>query len=328
MPTILSCGEALIDLVPVSVGGETAYVPRAGGSPYNVALALGRLGASVGFFGRMSTDPFGQLLRERLIGAGVDCGLVREGPEPTALAVVHLARDQEPRFVFYGDRAADAEIQASELPTTGDLDGADNGLKRTVALHLGSISLLREPAASAYEALIRREGQRRVLSLDPNVRPSLIRDRATYQRRLDMWLRHAAIVKVSHADLAWLAPGRAPLEVAADWIERGPSLVVVTLGADGATAVTAGGRTHPVTATVAGEHVDVRDTVGAGDAFTAGLLCWLEARGRLERRALSDLTAEELRVCLSFANRVAAIACTRTGAEPPSRHELGSGFWA
>ncbi len=309
---ILVCGEALIDLVPVAAEGEPlAYAPRTGGSPYNVALGLGRLGVPVGFFGRVSRDPFGQSLRQRLVSEGVDCRLLREGNEPTALAIVHLPPDQEPVFVFYGDGAADCTLAPDDLPTAGDLDGEID------ALHFGSISLVREPGATAYEQLMRRESGRRILSLDPNVRPGLIAERVAYRDRLEGWVSLVDIVKVSQADLAWLYPDRPPIDAARRWLTRGPSIVVMTRGADGAVGLLAS-----ATAEVPGITITVRDTVGAGDSFTSGLLGFLELHGLLDRSALRAMSEQDLRACLTFANRAASITCTRSGAEPPTLADM------
>jgi fructokinase len=308
---ILICGEALIDLVPVVADGELVYAPRTGGSPYNVALGLGRLEVPVGFFGRVSTDPFGWSLRERLVAAGVDCSLLRQGDEPTALAIVHLAPGQEPVFVFYGDGAADCTLTPDDLPSPGELGDA------VEALHFGSISLVREPGATAYEQLMRRESGRRVISIDPNVRPGLIDDPDAYRQRLEGWVAMADLVKVSQADLTWLYPDRSPVDTARDWLAAGPSLVTVTRGAGGAVGITATG-----TVDVPGDPVVVSDTVGAGDAFTAGLLGFLALRGVLDRVALRTLGEQDLRPCLALANRAAAITCTRSGAQPPTRAEV------
>ncbi len=300
-----------MDLVPVSAGGETLYAPRAGGSPYNVAIGLGRLGVPVGFFGRLSDDAFGRQLRDRLSAEGVDNSRLVTGPEPTAIAVVHLAAGAEPHFTFYGDGAADSLLALDDLPAPANLDDS------VQALHFGSISLVRQPAAAAYEHLLRRESGRRVISLDPNVRPSVIPNRDAYRARLEALVALAHIVKVSRADLAWLYPDRQPEDTAAAWLARGPALVVMTRGADGAIAMT--GR---AVIDVPGVHVMVHDTVGAGDAFTAGLLGSLAWRGLLARAALSRLGADDVRASLEFANRAAALTCTQSGAEPPTRVQV------
>lgn len=309
---ILVCGEALIDLVPVVAEGEPlAYAPRTGGSPYNVALGLGRLGVPVGFFGRISRDPFGQQLRDRLIAEGVDCRLLREGDELTALAVVHLPPGQEPVYAFYGDAAADAALAEADLPTAEDLDAG------VTALHFGSISLIREPGASAYERLMAREAGHRVISLDPNVRPGLIGDLVPYRTRLEGWTALVDVVKVSQADLAWLYPDRPPIEAAMRWLAGGPSLVVMTRGSGGAVGIAA-----RATVEVPGTEVVVRDTVGAGNSFMSGLLGFLELHGLLSRSALASLDEGDIRESLVFANRAASLTCTRSGAEPPTRAEM------
>jgi len=176
---------------------------------------------------------------------------------------------------------------------------------------------VREPGASAYEALMRREHGRRIVGLDPNVRPGLVGDRGAYLRRLEGWVALADLVKVSRADLAWLYPGGDPEAVAREWLARGPAVVVVTRGSEGAVAYGPAGRIE-----VPGLPAAVVDTVGAGDAFTAGLLAALVDAGRLERDALRGTTADELRAALAFANAAAAVTCTRPGADPPTREEI------
>jgi fructokinase len=306
---ILVCGEALVDLVPLGQGDEPTYVARAGGSSFNVAIGLGRLGVSVGFVGRLSQDLFGRMLRRRLESTGVDCRFMLEGDEPSTVAIVHLEAGAEPVYAFHGDRTADRLLRVEDLPATLPAE--------TNALHFGSISMVREPAASAFEALMRREKGRRVLSLDPNVRPSLVGERRAYVARLEGWVSLADVVKVSRADLAWLYPSTAPDTVAAAWLRRGPGIVVVTRGRDGACALAASGRVD-----IAGVTVPVWDTVGAGDAFTSGLLAWLQEAGWLDRTRLRAIPADALRRGLAFANRAAAITCTRAGAQPPTRTEM------
>jgi len=306
---IIVCGEALVDMVPRPCGDEVGYVAHAGGSPYNVGIGLGRLGVPVGFLGRLSRDRFGRMLRERLAANGVDLRFTREGDELSTVAMVHLAAGEEPEYAFYGEQAADAMFRPDELPAVFP-DGID-------ALHFGSISLLREPGASTFEACMRREHGRRVLSLDPNVRPGLITDRDAYVRRLEGWVTLMDLVKVSRVDLAWLYPGVSVDVVVQRWQALGPALVVVTMGADGAVGYSADGKVGSP-----GVAVTIADTVGAGDAFTSGLLAWLDEQGALDRDRLRQLTAPMIGSCLAYASRVAALACTRTGAEPPTRAEM------
>ncbi len=307
---IVVCGEALVDFTPARCAGGPGYVPRAGGSPCNVAVALGRLEVPAAFLGRLSTDAFGRLLRGHLAASGVDLRYVREGPEPTALAFVHATGAGEPEFAFYGTGSADRMLRPEDLPAAFPSEVS--------ALHFGSLSLVLEPAASTLGGLLRREHGERVICLDPNVRPSLIDDRDAYRRELEDWIRHADVVKVSRADLSWLYPGDPIDVVAARWQERGPAIVAVTLGARGARARGLGGWVDAPSVSVR-----VRDTVGAGYAFTAGLLAHLYRTGRLARDALRRLPADDLARALGYANRVAAFTCARAGADPPRRGELG-----
>lgn len=307
---ILVCGEALIDMVPLPASPEQpAYVAKCGGSLFNVAMGLGRLEVQVGFFGRLSRDPFGRMMRRQLEDDGVDPRFILDGDEPSTLAIVFLEGGAEPVYTFHDEGAADRMLRVEDVPAE---------LPDEVrALHFGSISLLREPAATAYETLMQREHGRRLVSLDPNVRPGLIHDRAAYVARLEGWVALADLVKVSRADLEWLYPDVAPEAAAAEWLSRGPAAVVMTRGGDGAVAITADGE-----AEVSGIRVAVSDTVGAGDSFTSGLLAWLERAGRLGREAIRGVTPDELRTALTFANTAASVTCTRAGAQPPTLAEM------
>jgi fructokinase len=307
---IVVCGEALVDFTPARWGAGEGYLPHPGGSPYNVAVALGRLEAPVAFLGRISKDAFGRLLRQHLADSGVDLRYLREGSEPSTLAFVHLT-EREPEFTFYGEGTADRQLQPEDLPATFPRD--------VQALHLGSISLVLEPIASTLDGLMRRERGRRLISLDPNVRPGLIRDRETYRGRLEEWVASADLIKVSRADLAWLYPLDPIDRAAARWREMGPALVAVTLGEQGAQGFRPSGVIR-----VPGIPVRVADTVGAGDAFTAGLLAWLVHHDRLTRGEVERLPEAELTRALHYANRVAALTVTRPGADPPRRREVES----
>lgn len=307
---ILACGEALVDLIPASFGVEPGYLLRGGGSSYNVAIALGRLGVPVGFVGRVSLDPFGRMLRDRLAANGVDLTHLRTGDEPTALGVVQLAAGGEPQFAFYAEGTADRLMRVEDLPEI--IPGA------VTALHFGSISMVREPGASAFEQFMRRAHDRgRVVSLDPNVRPSVIGERSAYLQRLGGWLSAADVVKLSRDDLDWLYPGEPPKAIARRWLALGPALVVVTRGDAGATAFSG-----EMVVTAPAVRGMVADTVGAGDAFTAGLLAQLHELGLLYRKELTGLTRDAILECLGQANRVAGLACRRPGSEPPTRVEL------
>lgn len=303
---ILVAGEALVDMTPAACGEGVGYLPRPGGSPYNVAIGIGRLDVPVAFLGRLSTDAFGRLLRGHLEASHVSLAYVMDAAEATTLAFVHLG-GEEPEYSFYTEGTADRMLLPEHLPLIPD--GA--------ALHFGSFSLALEPGASTLEGLMRRESRRRLLSLDPNVRSGLIPDRDAYIRRLEGWLSLVDLVKVSKADLAWLYPHQAPETVASRWLGLGPALVMVTLARDGSLAVGTTAR-----AAAAAPQVTVVDTVGAGDAFTSAVLAHLHCRGALDRSGLEGLDAPQLEVLLAYANGIAAQTCTRPGADPPRKQEV------
>jgi fructokinase len=297
---IVVAGEALVDLVPRGPHLE----PLPGGSPYNVAIALGRLRTPVGFLGRCSTDGFGHTLRERLGAEGVDLALTELTDEPTTLALVHLDDQGQASYGFYLEGTSSAGM--TELPR---LAGTD-------ALHvsLGAVTLETVPAGETLRRLVEREADRRVVSLDPNVRPRVIADLASYAESMERLVASCALVKVSEEDLGHLFPDQDVEGIARRWAQAGPQLVVVTRGADGVVAFDHAGGEHRVDT----PQVTVVDTVGAGDAFTAGLLAGLQARGRLgDRETLAATDADQLAEVLGFAARVAAVACTRPGADPP-----------
>ncbi|MEJ2851844.1 MULTISPECIES: carbohydrate kinase family protein [unclassified Saccharothrix] len=303
---IIVGGEALVDLVPDRVGG---YRPIPGGSPANTAVGLGRLGAQTTLLARLANDRLGAVLRTHLETSNVDLRHTIQSTAPTTLAVVDVDQHGVADYSFYIDGCADGGWQPTDLPSA---------LPPDAALHVGgSFALAVESMAATFETLLSREHPHRVITLDPNIRPVLIDDPATVRARLQRWLGMTDIVKVSADDLKWIAPNRPLADVVTEWHEQGPALVVVTRGADG---VHASGPTGHVD--LPALPVDVTDTVGAGDAFMAGLLAALDRNDLLTRTNLSTLTHAELVDALAYAQRVAAITCTRPGADPPWFDEL------
>jgi fructokinase len=312
-PAVLVAGDALVDLTPAATArGTLAYEPHPGGSCLNVAVGLARLGVPTAFLARISEDGFGRLLRSHLQDSGVLPTYLISTEDLTTLAAVHL-RDGQATYSFHAADAADRGLLPSHL--TAVLDHAP--LPATTALHVGSIALVLEPAASTLDGLLRREAGRRVLSVDPNIRPTLIPDRDAYLRRFAAWVRMADMVKVSEEDLAWLYPGRSEEGVVEGWLADGVGLVLVTHGRNGARATTASS-----SVTAAAPRVDVVDTVGAGDAFTSAVLAHLSARRLLTRDALGRIDASQLAELVEYACLVAADTCTRPGADPPRRADL------
>jgi fructokinase len=302
---IAVCGEALIDMV-ADVDGAFRAMP--GGGPYNTALALGRLEIPTSFLGRLSTDAFGRLLLGRLAEDGVDLSLTVRGPEPTTLAVAEVDSDGTADYQFYFEGTSAPNLTRAMLPSRLDVN--------VTALDVGTLGLILEPIASTLLDLVSRESAHRLVMLDPNVRPALLADPDAYRARMKALMARSTIVKASDDDVEWLFPG-CELEAAASVILGwGPRLVVVTLGAQGAFGVGRG-----IKARVSAPAVHVVDTIGAGDAFGAALLAWLDDRAALKTDF--KLGATELESALEFACLVASLTCTRAGAEPPRRDELG-----
>ncbi|KAA9010272.1 carbohydrate kinase family protein [Histidinibacterium aquaticum] len=303
---ILACGEALIDMLPrTSTEGETCFAPYPGGAVFNTAIALGRLGAPTRFFSGLSSDLFGDILRASLKASGVDASTAATSDRPTTLAFVTLV-DGQASYAFYDENTAGRMLTESDLPTVE----AD-------ALFFGGISLPVEPCGAAYEALMLREAPRKVTMIDPNIRAGFIRDEARYRARLDRMIAVADIVKVSDEDLHWLLGEGEADALAEGLLEKGPKLVCVTKGAEGATGHTAAGRVD-----VASERVEVVDTVGAGDTFNAGILASLQEAGALTKERVAALTEDEVRAALSLGARAAAVTVSRAGANPPRKDEL------
>jgi fructokinase len=306
---IAVAGEALIDLV---VSGDGRVDARPGGGPYNAALAAARLGAPVTFLGRLAGDGFGRVLRDRLVAEGVAIGLPAPSAAPSTLAVADVDADGLASYRFYlaGTSAGDADYPAlrAALP-----DGA-------AAVHVGSLGLVVEPAGSAVERLVLTDVPASALvMLDPNCRAAAVADKAAFLRRVAAIARRADIVRVSAADLAYLYPDKSPAAAAAALLAFGVAVVLVTDGPHPARAFLPGTVLAAVVPTV-----EVVDTIGAGDAFGGGFLAWWTARG-LTRADLRwpAMVSDALRTAAA----VAALTCTRPGADPPALAEVRYGDW-
>jgi fructokinase len=301
---IVVCGEALIDVISSNDG---RLEPTPGGGPFNTARALARLGVGTSFLGHLSRDEYGRKLAEQLTADGVDLSLVTFGPEPTTLAMARVDGGGLAAYQFLIDGTSAPHLTPAMLPSAL--------APEIQAMHLGSLGLVLEPIGTTLTDLALKESRRRLVMVDPNIRPSLIGGDGSYRSRLDSLMEQSTIVKASDSDLAWLFPDLSPEQAAQRILTRGARLVVVTLGEVGAFAVGA-----DVRAQVPAPHVEVVDTIGAGDAFGAALLAWLH-----EHDALSvdlSLGPRELTSALEFSCQVASLICARAGAEPPWRAEV------
>jgi fructokinase len=313
---ILSCGEALIDMLPrTTPAGEAAFAPYAGGAVMNTAIALGRLGVASGFFSGLSNDLMGEVLVDTLAASKVDTSLAARSGRPTTLAFVKLVNGQA-TYAFYDENTAGRMLAVEDLPVIP----AD-----VQALFFGGISLVNDPAASTYEALQARESAARVTMIDPNIRVKYLElmeelipgTQEAYRARIARMVARADIVKLSDEDLHWLMGPGDLVAIARRLIAMGPKLVFLTEGADGARAVTATQDRF-----VAAVKVTVADTVGAGDTFNAGALAALQAAGALTKAGIAGLPDATLDAALSLGTRAAAVTVSRAGANPPWSHEL------
>jgi fructokinase len=303
-------GEALVDLVGQRGGRTLAAHP--GGSPANVALGLGRLGVTVTLKTRLGRDSLGEMIRGHLEASGVrvDGGL-DEGAS-TSLAIATLAAG----IASYDFRIEWDVGDLSPLPV------------ETRCLHTGSLATALAPGKNSVVDLIQREHERgRVtISYDPNVRPALLGEPARARPDIERLVTLSDVVKVSDEDLRWLYPDRSDEEVAQDWLALGPALVVVTRGGAGVYAVAA-----DVELRRDAVAIDLVDTVGAGDSFTSGLLDGLHRAdlvGAARRDALAGIDRATLESVVEEAALIAAITCSRPGADPPTRAELDAALAA
>lgn len=312
---IAVAGEALVDIVPAPAQGYWELAP--GGSPANVAVGLSRLDVPARMLARLADDLLGRKLRDHLADNGVDLSHSVEADEPSSLAIVELAADGQASYDFRIAGTADWQWTDDEL--AGALDEGPAG--PVVAVHSGSLALTTAPGHDALRELLASAVDTATVSYDPNFRPLLMGTPEEILPGVHELLGVADVAKVSEEDLGWLHPGREPGDVVGEWLELGPAVVVVTLGANGVLAGTSSGL-HLV---LPGRTVEVVDTVGAGDSFSAALLAGLHRRGLLGATARDDLYRIDrptLEAVLTEAVAASAITCSRHGANPPTRAEL------
>ena len=289
------CGEVLIDELP-----SGAVV---GGGPANTAKALARLGHEVAFIDGISTDAYGVKARAELAADGVDLSLAMTSDLPTAVAEVTLAADGGASYVFKLEKTATFDFNSSWLP--------DPSRFKPQVLHIGTLATLVQPGADVLFDWALACADFAPVVFDPNIRPQVLSDREKYVALVEKWIGISSVVKLSDDDFEWLYPGKSPESIANQWLQGGVALVVVTRGADGLIGYTSDGVVE-----VAGEKVNVVDTVGAGDTVGAIIVQGLITDGLLNMRG------SVLKDVLQRAAVAAAITCSRAGAQPPYAHEI------
>jgi fructokinase len=298
-------GEALIDFAG---SGALAFQGYCGGSPLNAAVASARLGQPTGYLTQLSTDLFGDQLLNHMLANGIDTRFVVRAAGPSTVAFVERGPHTN-RYAFYSHGSADSAWAPDPLP---ELPASCR------FLHFGSISLLQDPAARRITDFVAANAGRRVVVFDPNVRLSLIDDLPLYRQRTRHWLSLADVLKLSAEDAEALAPGMAFDAAARDWLRAGPRAVIVTLGDDGAVLY----RRDRDPILISAPEIEVADTIGAGDTFTAGISVALLARGVTDAAGLDALPDGEWRRVLQFATTAAVLNCMREGANPPTLAEV------
>jgi fructokinase len=308
-PVLTVIGEALVDLVP---GGPAARARESpGGSPFNVAVGLARLGNRTSLMARFADDRFGRLLRSAAAEEGIDLSVAPRAAERATVATATVDAAGQVTYEFDMDGTADWQWTAADLRELSP---------GTELLHFGSIASWTPPGDARIADLVGdlRAGGSVLISYDPNVRPAVFGRRVRGIEMVERSVRDAHVVKASREDLEWLYPEIAPDDVATRWSRLGANLVVVTDGAEGATAYR--GTRAPLHRP--GRRVTVVDTIGAGDAFTAGLLTGLVRRRLHRNRRLEGISDGTLADIIDEAVLVSAITCEREGADPPRLEEL------
>ena len=302
---ILISGEALVDLIP-DPEKDGRYDAVLGGSPYNVALGLARLGAPAAFISRLSADANGESLAASLAAEGVDLSFVARDPRPTTLAfVMRGTAETGSRYAFY----LDGTCYDGEWPFPAQWPA------KARHLHVGSFAAVERHGAKVAEAM-RQAAPVASVSFDPNIRPFVTPDRAQVLARVEAEVALASIVKASEEDLAWLYPDRGVEDTLRVWAALGPRFCIATLGGEGALAYLGAERLE-----IAPRRVAVVDTVGAGDSFMSSLLFAMDRDGALGAGA-GKPTREKLAAWTDFAARASALTCARKGSNPPTLAEV------
>ena len=302
-------GESLVDIIDDPRRRTTAPETHPGGSPLNVAVGCSRLDLRTKLITHYAEDAHGQMIAEHLRSNGVD--VTTGGSRPTSTAVATLTVSGTAEYTF----SISWDINGASIPALAAVESS-------LHVHTGSIASVLSPGNESVKLLIEAARPHATVSFDPNCRPAISRDAAETRDQVEDFVAASDIVKASEEDLRWLYPDRALDRSMAAWLELGPSLVALTRGGDGSVILTRRGRVE-----LPGEAITVADTVGAGDSFMAALisgLAQLDALGAAARPRLQDITPDELHALAAYANRAAAITCSRQGANPPTSAELGS----
>ncbi|MHC8366677.1 carbohydrate kinase family protein [Pseudomonas sp. ZT5P21] len=309
----LVCGEALFDFFSEDDASDLAskvnFKAIAGGSPFNVAVGLRRLGVDAALFAGLSTDYLGRRLQQVLQDEGVRPDYLVDFAAPTTLAMVAVGANGSPQYSFRGEGCADRQLKPEHLPELGP---------EVRGLHIGSFSLVVQPIADTLLTLVQRESDKRLISLDPNVRLNPEPNIDLWRSRIATWVELADLIKVSDEDLSLLYPEQDPQRVIEGWLQHRCQLVFLTRGGEGATVFSR----HHGSWSVPACSVKIADTVGAGDTFQAALITWLTEHQLDSVEGVQSLAREQIDGMLKFAVQAAALTCSKTGPDLPYRRQL------
>jgi fructokinase len=299
MSQVWVAGEVLIDLIPEG----TERKPIVGGGPANAAKALSKLGIDTQFIDGISTDNYGQMVKDELAALGVKLDHVKYSDKPTCLAIVSLSDSGSASYEFVIQNTATFDFNSDWLPNPQT--------ERPSLLHIGTLATVIEPGANVLFEWAQSVAKVAPVVFDPNIRPAVIGDRKQYMMQVERWVSISSAIKVSDEDIKWLYPSLEIEQVVNNWLAKGPSLIVVTYGDKGLAGYRVGEKVS-----VDAIKVAVADTVGAGDTVGAILV---EA---IVKDGLSSLSGVRLEMMLKRAAKAAAITVSRSGANPPTLKEI------
>ena len=305
---ILCSGENLIDNVPIK-GSKDSFKSCIGGSPLNTALSLGKLKIPVYFFSRISNDFFGKKIISFLNKNNVNTSLTQRSNDLTTIGFVNIDKDNTD-FTFYANNTSDRNLKNYFFSNT---------LKKKIKLaHFSSISLILKPGSEVYFQMMKDLRKHSLISIDPNIRKQLIKNKKSFKQRFNNFIKIADIIKLSNEDFSYLYDIKKADKIISQWLSKNKILfVILTFGKKGSKIYT-----KDFNLKINSFKIKVIDTVGAGDSYIAGVIAWLYNKGLIERIKIKKISKEHWLECLQFASKIAAINCMRDGCNPPNLSEL------
>ena len=307
---ILVGGENLMDMIQVDNHYQNVlFKAIPGGSPYNLALAAGRQGVRVGYVTPISEDSNGDQLVADLLSSNVQV-LGPRVPEPTSLAMVNI-EGGTPSYAFYREGTAERLVNLEKLT---------KNLTDDVAIfHIGSLALTGGSDALVWEEFLCKAMERGIkVSLDPNVRPSLVGEPDVYRQRIKRLMTKVDILKLSDEDLLWLFNENTDESSALSELRAiaNAELLILTRGSKGS-SIWHNDKWYAAPAYPVDK---LSDTVGAGDTFMASVLVWLTKNENMKR--LGALELKEKQDLQYYAGKAASLNCKKQGCNPPWENEL------